>query len=209
MALMGIADYTGAAVSNSFLVSLWEHNLWHDLLRSSNPRHGRLDFKLPTWSWASIEGPVQYTWPNKSLPARAKCLIETVSCEIQNCESGIHGRLLLRAVMHKVCLDSNRLLNISSMTYKRSLGSVNYEQYQREGAEHARWSPDTSLESVDKLAQPLWLMEIAVDHHLHCLCVVNTGSNLGPYEQFKRVGICSIDTTRVARLRELQTIILV
>jgi hypothetical protein len=208
MALMGIANYTGAIVKDSFLVGVWKNNLWHDLLWSSNDPNRRLNFKLPTWSWASIDGPIQYTWPNGLLPTHAKCLslMETVSCEIRNIDSGIYGSLVLRARMRRVYLDSSGLLDVSKKPHTRSYFASS-TSYEREKGGLVRWSRDTPVESASNLTKSMWLLEIARDAFHHCLCVVSIGSGPNGKEQFERVGICRIDVSRfTARSGILQSL---
>lgn len=207
MAVMGIANYTGAIVKDNFVAGLWEHNLWRDLLWTSTNHHGRVDFKFPTWSWVSNDGPVQYVWPAGLNPALAKLKIVTVSYDIHDHDLGTYGSLVLRASLCRVFLHSTGLLDVEGTMHNEEQVENHNLPYQR----HAhggplRWSSDIPREVVANLKDSMWLVEIARDTYHHCLCVIRIDSGAGEYETFERVGVCRIEVLRYRQYQLFNTV---
>ncbi|KAL9616842.1 MAG: hypothetical protein Q9160_008332 [Pyrenula sp. 1 TL-2023] len=67
-AISGLAKLIQEASNSDYLAGLWSDDLIHGLLWTSLKRLGTPNrrvpqYRAPTWSWASIDGPVQYhTW---------------------------------------------------------------------------------------------------------------------------------------------------
>jgi hypothetical protein len=74
VALAGAANQVSKALDDTFLAGLWVKRLWRDLLwwverkpSSSAPSAARpKEFKAPSWSWASVKGPISYKFPEGS-----------------------------------------------------------------------------------------------------------------------------------------------
>lgn len=107
MAVMGIAKFTGNILQDTFLAGLWEKTLWRDLLWSSDLPYGgtRLrSIKLPTWSWASVNGGVSYKLPSGGSTTYVESMLELVSAEVyQEIANGdVGGRLVVKGPMIKI-----------------------------------------------------------------------------------------------------------
>lgn len=105
MAVMGVARFTGNIMQDTFLAGLWEGQLWRDLLWISvvNSHKGRLperlkNTKFPSWSWASVDGPVSYQWPAGSSPAFVVDDLELVRVDVDQEISNrhVHGMLVVK-----------------------------------------------------------------------------------------------------------------
>ncbi|KAJ3546448.1 hypothetical protein NM208_g1991 [Fusarium decemcellulare] len=71
-AIGGIASRISHITGVKYVAGLWENNLLHDLMWKCSPgewKHRPETWRAPSWSWASIEGPVSLTCiPDDSMP---------------------------------------------------------------------------------------------------------------------------------------------
>ncbi|KAF4465672.1 HET-domain-containing [Fusarium albosuccineum] len=71
-AIGGIASRISQITGVKYVAGLWENNLLHDLMWKCSPgewKHRPETWRAPSWSWASIEGPVSLTCiPDDSMP---------------------------------------------------------------------------------------------------------------------------------------------
>jgi hypothetical protein len=73
VALAGAANQAAKIFDDTFIAGLWMKQLWRDLLwrvkgyvDSSNPLCVRqTEYTVPSWSWASIRGPITYDTPGE------------------------------------------------------------------------------------------------------------------------------------------------
>src|ERR1700712_1895952 len=103
---MGIADILAEIMNDRFLAGAWRDRLWRDLLWKTNvnPYEKAMptrlkDVDIPSWSWAAVDGPVLYHFPDVTRSTfHGKQFMELVSArEIE----GGHVCLNLRAKMAK------------------------------------------------------------------------------------------------------------
>lgn len=59
-ALGGLASQMSRIRGSQYLAGLWKDSLNEDLLWRSGPTGGRLSWRAPTWSWASVDHPIYY-----------------------------------------------------------------------------------------------------------------------------------------------------
>ncbi|KAH6714385.1 hypothetical protein BKA61DRAFT_605165 [Leptodontidium sp. MPI-SDFR-AT-0119] len=79
-ALAGIAVAMQNIRHGTYLAGLWSDSLVLDLLWRPSSDIGTRLSRSPSWSWATIDGPVEY-WPfSKDVPATIECEIEDFGC---------------------------------------------------------------------------------------------------------------------------------
>ncbi|KAH8594104.1 heterokaryon incompatibility protein-domain-containing protein [Bisporella sp. PMI_857] len=80
-ALAGIAAAMQNVRHGTYLAGLWSDSLALDLLWRPSADIGTRLSSSPSWSWATIDGPVEY-WPfSKDAQTNIKCEIEDFDCE--------------------------------------------------------------------------------------------------------------------------------
>jgi hypothetical protein len=81
-AIGGIASRMSALTGIEYFAGLWRNNLLHDLLWQSNPgewdRRGE-SWLAPSWSWASVDGPILYS----AITPDAEPLAHVLDCKVE------------------------------------------------------------------------------------------------------------------------------
>jgi hypothetical protein len=85
-AISGIASKVKEATDSAYLAGLWKDNLASDLLWSSSPAGGQMcaptTFRAPSFSWASIDGPISYYNPETEEREHFRTAISLLSSSI-------------------------------------------------------------------------------------------------------------------------------
>ncbi|KAI0116002.1 HET-domain-containing protein [Hypoxylon sp. NC0597] len=122
LAIGAIAEQTRAIrKSQTYLAGLWSASLGLDLLwvskrRTGNQRQQSERYIAPTWSWASVPGPVDYSWAS---PTKSNIEILEAKCKYHNDNpfgKAMAGRLVLRG--HSVTCSLRKFFQGSSPFYR-------------------------------------------------------------------------------------------
>jgi hypothetical protein len=82
VAVAGYVEFEAQGIVNRYLTGLWEKNLVDHLLWISKvkpPLPRPTSYRAPTWSWASINGPVEFVTEERKGIVRC-----TVTCSCQD-----------------------------------------------------------------------------------------------------------------------------
>ncbi|ORY16704.1 hypothetical protein BCR34DRAFT_556454 [Clohesyomyces aquaticus] len=101
-AISSMADSFSKSLSSQYYAGLWHHDLLQSLLRSTSRGNSRLKvYRVPSWSWTSIDGPVFH--PSGYPLFRCElvdCNVQLKSAKLPFCEV-TSGSLKIKAVMRK------------------------------------------------------------------------------------------------------------
>jgi hypothetical protein len=165
MAIMGIAKYTGDIMNDTFLVGLWRSQLWRDLLWSTDLEGGKYALRprlntitFPSWSWASVDGPVSYRWPSGSSPGSVKSLLELISSDVgqEVSQGNVFGLLTVKGKMRNVfrhANDSTRLFHDPESKDIDSQQPPSQSQESKASAQNSLSSPELYESERDAWSQ--------------------------------------------------------
>ncbi|KAK6431817.1 hypothetical protein LTR95_012015 [Oleoguttula sp. CCFEE 5521] len=74
VALAGIAERFGRSYEHQYVAGVFEAHLPYDLLWQHKGERSETD-RAPTWSWASIDGPINMRWTNRCPPCDLCCQV--------------------------------------------------------------------------------------------------------------------------------------
>nr|OQO27333.1 hypothetical protein B0A51_07587 [Rachicladosporium sp. CCFEE 5018]OQO30178.1 hypothetical protein B0A51_03522 [Rachicladosporium sp. CCFEE 5018] len=74
VALAGIAERFGRSYEHQYVAGLFEAHLPYDLLWQHKGERSEI-YRAPTWSWASIDGPINMRWTNRCPPCDLCCQV--------------------------------------------------------------------------------------------------------------------------------------
>ncbi|KAJ8106815.1 hypothetical protein ONZ43_g6932 [Nemania bipapillata] len=202
MAVMGVARFIGEVTGDRFLAGLWRDQLWRDLLwrLDASSYGGSLPSRIrsvhfPSWSWASVGGPVEYKWPAGSSPGSMVSMLQLMSTNVDSDMSrgDVRGRLKLSAQLRKMIFRGerpDRLFHDKSVEFylaEQMSGTQAVEEWNNgeldeiEAARNAvivacseAFWPDAAGE---RLTEEVWLLPVASEQYwIHCLALVDTGN---------------------------------
>ena len=128
-ALSGLADKRRVSTNQKYLAGLWESTLVFDLLwhrydasgRVSLPRPSELAWRAPSWSWASVDGPIMY---HQFLYCSANRFASpTVLCEVLQAECNTTSQSMTGSVTSGFISLRCSILPVSCQAGKLSLGN--------------------------------------------------------------------------------------
>jgi hypothetical protein len=169
-------------MNDRFLAGAWRDRLWRDLLWKTNvnPYATKMpirlkDIDIPSWSWASVDGPVLYHFSDENRSTfHAKQLMELISARESD---GGHICLNLRARMVKYLYRKNDDLGLIRLRHPTHTPTVS-----------AEFSPDTDETGLDEV----WVFQVAESHYYdHCIAMVDIGQ-ISNTIQFRRVGYVGV-----------------
>ena len=184
--MVGVADAIEKSTGDIYLAGLWKSWLFSDLLWCSLRGSTRFRPPLaPSWSWASLNGPINWNHvdhaPLTTRP-RLRCLVDILDVGTQGPRSHQSGTLTLRGDIRPMFLHT-------SDQYKF------YEAFRSDSAEYGwtqsekrffgiKWHPD------EKLGPNIfvWFLAVAVDDYVHCLGLLPTRRRPG---ECRRVGFAN------------------
>jgi hypothetical protein len=191
VALAGAASQIASVLEDRFLAGLWVKWLWRDLLwwveravdSSASLGVRPTDFKAPSWSWASIKGPISYQFPNGTGHLRYyRCLqIISYSEKTDSPSNSVSGFITLRGILLPE-------VPYSFTKEKTSSTRQNVDPNDRKSPEYLGlmnpvWTPDVEGIEVGKVR----FLVVAASHEwIICLGLMATGQGEG---EFRRVGL--------------------
>jgi hypothetical protein len=161
LAIAGLAEVYGAILNEKYLAGLWENTFLHDLLwtrQTSTPLKSR---RVPSWSWTSVDGPIDWVVEREedlkgcqTSLLTYKLQLEYESAPFGVLESGVitmQGRILKAAIytgprsttfLH-ICPSDNDTWEPSTAT-----------------AAHAIWDDESDIPTPGSAPSPLWCFEV-------------------------------------------------
>ena len=106
VALSGVATYFQPFVGGEYLAGLWRNSLLRELLWCTEDDEGRslgrrpAAYRAPSWSWASVEGPVKYPFSNVLSPQ------DSPDAELPNTAVGQRAKSLRRDFLSAELVDA-------------------------------------------------------------------------------------------------------
>lgn len=89
VALSGIAKLMEPKLDDQYCAGLWRKSLvtqlfWTGVCREQRLRPRPKPYRAPSWSWASLDGPIQHPGYSESWGNRMKTLINITDCKVEN-----------------------------------------------------------------------------------------------------------------------------
>ncbi|KAH8679089.1 heterokaryon incompatibility protein-domain-containing protein [Tricladium varicosporioides] len=190
VALAGAANQVSKVLDDTFLAGMWVKWLWRDLLwwTESKPVASRsTKFKAPSWSWASINGPISYKFPQGSSYMRYYPCIQVLGYgqSVHPVSNKISGFITIRGVIVPAILLKNEDYELTKLGTVRRTTPILRPLWasSNTNTSHVFWKGDTS-ETID---EPIQCLIVASSHqYVMCLGLLPTGRKQGEY---RRIGL--------------------
>ena len=200
LAISGIAQQLHLMTGDEYLAGLWKaslmselmwsHDLMFDVAKGPQPARRPETYRAPSWSWASVDGAIEFFRPPNGLEPVA----EVIHCEVRLANSSkpfgavIDGRLVIRGPL--------RSLEIDEVLQYFDLGPTKFKGARiprmiLDGNEVLPVSSAVSLpDSISgdaQVDQRIWLLEMAHYHAYPCGFVLRQSSQKD-HQSFHRIG---------------------
>lgn len=193
VALAGAADQVSELLESRLLAGLWINWLWNDLLwwvntgtGSSRSRSVRPEqFKAPSWSWASINGPISYKFPPGPSHRRYHSCIQILGHKdaVDIRSNSVSGYITVRGVT--ILHEQEETSPGAGDTWNRSIKAlaVKLHDMPKDIPEELVWKPDTD----EPISQPVTYLLVAACQDW----AISLGLVLTPQgrHQYSRVGL--------------------
>ncbi len=191
IALSGVADAVERATGDIYLAGLWEKSLHRDLTWCTLQGSTRFPKPLaPSWSWASVAGPVNWIHmdhaPLLTRP-RLTCMVDILDAFVEGSPSSQQGRITIRGDVRPMFLE-----DAQRSRFYEAFRSEEAADGWRKGSDRffgIRWYPDERVGTTTFL----WFLAIAVDSHVHCIALLPTRRAKG---EVRRVGFATWEKWR-------------
>lgn len=183
VALFGIAKLMEPTLDDQYCAGLWRKSLATGLFWNGHCPEQRLrprpkPYRAPSWSWASLDGPVEHPYYSESWCTRMKSLIDITDCKVENTAdnttSSVTGGIL-------------RLSGWLASMQLRPTGQDKWSVFFN-GAwwqEHFFVKLDCKLPSLQFYCLPLFADTYRLyDWHVYCLLLGPTGEVKGQFGKF-------------------------
>jgi hypothetical protein len=160
-AIFGIADAIAFKTKETYLAGLWKRTLAIDLMWSIPPQQGPLPESsqtaskrlevAPSWSWASVNGPIQY--PSGNHLAIKNVLIEHV--HVDGSASRNTGKITFRGILRTAYVTKRTDSNTMGLAFAPS-----WNPQERIPLPKCTWRPDEPVAEGAKIS----LLEIAREY---------------------------------------------
>ena len=185
-AISGIAKSLPTAEYGQYLAGLWQFELPYSLCwRTMEPSKPRRNDSLPTWSWISINGPVEGFFIRGYSAVTCFVTVKEVKCDIigQDPFGEVEkGKLELEGVLIKgICSDKKGLQNRGKEL--RALNYFHNRAVEFEGITHiCCWDGEPS-----EIGEELWFLKVASNAKIDFYLVLQ---RLGKHGRtYRRVGL--------------------
>ena len=226
LAISGIAQQLHLITGDEYLAGLWKgslmselmwsHGLMFDFAKSPPPARRPEKYRAPSWSWASVDGAIEFC----GSPSYPKPVAEVIQCEVLLANSSkpfgavIDGHLVIRGLLRSLEIDE--VLQYFDLRPNKFTGAK-IPKMILDGNEvlpvsNAVSLPD-NISGDAQVDQRIWLLEMGRYQAYPCGCVLRQASQKD-HRSFRRIGWFDIrsrsfDATWWTRDTSVETITIV
>lgn len=197
-AFSGAAKQFQMRLRQRYLAGLWDDSLLEDLLWYAAPERGQeeqryytrrpSEWRSPSWSWASVEGPVQYITNTKAWTSgidfnAVVVAAECISASVDPTGAVLKGYLVIKGNITRTLLRHKRSFpNQPSCSYTVTLGAGRDYQDMSRVSIRSNFTVNGCAADVDFDLIEGGLVEPDSDMEVHCLRLASTQSPLRTFE---------------------------
>jgi hypothetical protein len=201
-ALSGAAKQFQKRLRKRYLAGLWEDNLLEDLLWYASPERGQeeqryytrrpSEWRSPSWSWASVEGPVQYIANTKAWRSGIEfdavvIAAECIPASADPTGAVLKGYLVIKRNITRTLLRHKRAFtNQPSCSYTVTWGTGLDDQDRSRVSITSNFTVNGCAADVDFDLIESGLVKPDSDMEVHCLRLASTKSSLRTFDAHTR-----------------------